>query len=229
MVLKRKRSSATFSSPTSVCSSDSYPQISSPLSYFYTQSKPVEPLYQKPSWPLARHDAETTSRDLNSRTRKRHKDDRPDEQTVYGVSAWIGAVIEMSTLADVCRCAATTISRLFEAQREQPHATPITSQSPQSLQSSAQPQRNTLHSFWQIRQPPASSSMAIDFPAALENHNKIACEDCDQALQDDDAMQLDEGSLEQEAACELCRRLVCDKCAILGDRRVCLSCATSAA
>ena len=230
MALKRKRSSPTLSSPFS-SDNDSLQKSSSPLPFFYTQSKPTEALYQKPAWSFPTYESDEPSthisRHLNSRTRKRHRDDRPDEESIHGVSCWLGAVVQMSTLADVCRCAASTISRLYEAQRQHPQAEPIPSQSalPATQSRAVGSQKNTLHSFWNIRaQPRPNDAMAIDPGPSLTS--EMRCEDCDSSLQPQDAMELDEGTLDQETACNWCRKHVCDKCAVLGDERVCLCCAT---
>lgn len=88
MALKRKRSSPGFSSPasdtTSTMSADSN---HGSLPFFYAQSKPVEPLYLKPTWSFPTYDDSTpqyrSTGDMNSRTRKRHRDDRPEEEDVY--------------------------------------------------------------------------------------------------------------------------------------------------
>lgn len=82
MGLKRKRSSPAFSSPLS--DSSDATTSSSPLPFFYTQSKPVEPLYQKPTWSFPTYDEGMNSQYLNSRTRKRHRDNRPDEEIIHG-------------------------------------------------------------------------------------------------------------------------------------------------
>ena len=237
MALKRKRSTPTFSSPASVDSSST----TNGLPFFYAQSKPTpsEALYQKPTWsfptyssapssPETHHSSDLSTR-LDSRTKKRHRDNRPDEQSIYGASCWIGAVIQMSTLADVCRCAASTISRLYEAQRLHPRAEPLPPSQPQAT--TIEPaQKSTLHSFWNISsspQPPATVPMAVDPSPNFVSNLDTRCEDCDGSLKQEDAMDLDDGTVEQETACHSCRRHVCDRCAVLGNARVCLACATS--
>ncbi|KAK3678662.1 hypothetical protein LTR37_021462 [Vermiconidia calcicola] len=81
MALKRKRSSPNFSSPLS-SASDASTQSSSPLSFVYAQSKPIESLYQKSTWSFPTYDSSERSH-LNSRTRKRHRDDRPDDESIH--------------------------------------------------------------------------------------------------------------------------------------------------
>ena len=238
MALKRKRSTPTFSSPSSIDSSNSLP-------FFYAQTKPTpsEALYQKPTWSFPTYSSSNSSSPetrhshssdlgtrLDSRTRKRHRDDRPDEHSIYGASScWLGAVIEMSTLADVCRCAASTISRLYEAQRQHPRAEPVISSEP-SHQTAAPAQRSTLHSFWNISsapQPPTTVPMMVDAMPTSTQRGEMRCEDCDGSIRQDDAMELDGGQLELEAACSSCTRQVCNRCAVLGNERICLACVTT--
>jgi hypothetical protein len=96
MGLKRKRSTPSLSggSPESYTSTST--QSTSPLSSIYTQTKPTEPFFQKPTWsfPTYESDASMSSHfHLGSRTRKRHRDDRPDESEVYGTAhAYVYAV-----------------------------------------------------------------------------------------------------------------------------------------
>jgi hypothetical protein len=125
----------------------------------------------------------------------------------------------VNNLADVCRHAATTIHRLFEAQKELPQASPVPSQLP-SIPQPTRSQRSTLHSFWSISHPPA----AVPPPNHAADGARMSCEDCDRALQPVDAMDLDESTLDSETQCTGCRRRICDACAVLGDERICLAC-----
>jgi hypothetical protein len=137
----------------------------------------------------------------------------------------------MRTLADVCRVAASTISRLYEAQKQHPDATPVMSSSDAMAAEAApsRPQKSTLHAFWKISTSPPihEDSMQLD-----NGHNANAgsdqsrCEDCDQALRNSNSMELDQDVLEQRTACAVCQRHVCDTCAVAGHERVCLSCAS---
>lgn len=225
MALKRKRSTTLLSSPLSNTTASSPPSSSSPIPLFYTANKPVTPLPSKANWPSSFYTFEP------SRTRKRHRDDRPAEALIHG-QCWIGAVIQMSTLADVCRVAASTINRLYQAQRERPQVEPVvsctaTQQEQQIGASAAQEQRSTLHRFWKIEQPPVANGI-VDLAmmgngTAMDAPGHARCEDCDGGLQSDDAMDLD-GSW-GEKTCYSCRRSICDSCAVLGDERVCMACA----
>ena len=222
MALKRKRSSPSLSSLASDGSVASPDQLFS----FYFQSKPIEPLFHKSSSPFPTYNEKPHREYLNSRTRKRHRDGRPDDQTVYGVSCWLGAVINMSTLADVCRCAASTINRLYDAQRQHPHASPVRSQTSMPQRQPNQPQKNTLHAFWRICQPPIEASLTTDSDHIPNTTPVSRCEDCDGALRHEEAMDIDEAVFEHETTCHICQRHVCDTCAIRGDVRICLSCSS---
>ncbi|EME49003.1 hypothetical protein DOTSEDRAFT_162981 [Dothistroma septosporum NZE10] len=203
MAIKRKRPSPGFSSPSST-GSDTTIQ-SSPLPSFYHRSTLIAPLYHKPTWSFPTYDDSPSSQYLNSRTRKRHRDNRPDAQQIH----------------------AHTIDRLYQAQRQHPDASPVLSQPVVQAQHPTQPQRSTLHSFWRIGQPPSTTMMAVDpGPMRLDTHMSFHCEDCDRPLKPADAMDVDEEILNQETRCASCERSICDTCAILGTSRTCLACAS---
>lgn len=102
MALKRKRSSPGFSSPASDTTSTSTDSNNGSLPFFYAQSKPTEPLYHKPTWSFPTYDdgAEQyrSVADMNSRTRKRHRDDRPGEEVVYCMIAPLDAALRAQEL-----------------------------------------------------------------------------------------------------------------------------------
>lgn len=107
MGLKRKRSSPTFSSPASDSSgaTNATTSSSSPLQFFYSQSKPVDPLYQKPTWSFPTYDEGLSSQHLNSRTRKRHRDDRPEDELIYGMLlTWFDSIRFHEWAADLRLC-----------------------------------------------------------------------------------------------------------------------------
>ena len=123
---------------------------------------------------------------------------------------------------------ASTVSKLFQAQRQQPHPEPVLSQSQQPNAARVeQPQRSTLHAFWRIPQPAprVTMHMSVDVQRDGTFDSALKCEDCDASIRKEDAMDLDDGMLDQETTCASCRRHVCDGCCVLGDQRVCLSCA----
>ncbi|KAI5369705.1 hypothetical protein Slin15195_G005800 [Septoria linicola] len=199
MALKRKRSSPAFSSPSSD-TSDATTQAS-PLPFFYHHSKPVEPIYSKPAWSWPTYDDSPAH--LNSRTRKRHRSrTRQEEEQTH----------------------AKTISKLYDAQRQHPNASPVLSQQV-ATPPETHVQRSTLHSFWRLGRPPVAMPMVVDVTPGLDRSMHPRCEDCDRDLQSVDAMDVDDIVVEQETRCQGCLRQVCDMCAVLGDRRICLGCA----
>ena len=235
MALKRKRSSPGFSSPssdtTSTASADSN---TGSLPFFYAQSKPIDTLYHKTTWSFPTYDdgAEQyrSMADMNSRTRKRHRDDRPEEEVVYCTD--VPPDCFSRDLGLTCRLSANTISRLFSAQRQHPHAEPLPSHDTAPTPRPDQPQRSTLHSFWRIPKPAPAPAPAFDAPMTLDappfvpsRDLDMRCEDCDDPLRADHDMDLDEDSMAQETGCISCKRCVCDRCAVLGTARICLSCA----
>lgn len=227
MTLKRKRSSPS-SSPSTINSDDSAMDTPA-IPFFYQQNKPVDAFAQKSNWSCPAYMEDSCGSHLNSRTRKRHRDNRPEEQEIYGVSRWIGAVINMSSLADACRCAASTIQRLYDAQRYHPDAEPIPS-APALAAPLAPAQRSTLHSFWNINQSSVVSEPTqtqLDVEMISNVPLPMNCEDCDRSLRYDDSMDVDEDLLRQEMACGICQRHVCDLCAVLGNERLCLACASN--
>ncbi|KAM0717275.1 hypothetical protein Q7P37_007127 [Cladosporium fusiforme] len=222
MLLKRKRSFNTLSSPTSDSSTNT-------VQSFYPHTKPIpSPLHDSKSAATS-FDPSTPSH-LNARTRKRHRDNRPDASTIHG-ACWLGAVIKMSALADVCRVTASTMQRLYDAQRASALSQAEEAQSLQQQQQMQmqQPvpqqtmtQRSTLHSFWRIAQPlPTVQPVQQPVSACSEG---LRCEDCDGGLKNEDAMEVDEMSVEDKA-CGSCRRRICDGCAVWGNERVCQACA----
>ncbi|KAH7120004.1 hypothetical protein B0J11DRAFT_73417 [Dendryphion nanum] len=151
------------------------------------------------------------SSDMGSRTRKRFRDNRPDERVVHE----------------------TTLQKLFLAQRVQPHASPILSAPIQPAIQAPQPpapvQKSTLHSFWKLPAPPAQAPP----PTIRVQHFQDAprCEDCDAPLRDEvDGMDVDvdgdvdAGGAANRFACCGCGRRVCGTCAVVKGERCCLTC-----
>ncbi|KAF2723948.1 hypothetical protein K431DRAFT_282642 [Polychaeton citri CBS 116435] len=232
MALKRKRSSPSFSPPHSNSSSSDASSTTSSMPRWYHQSKPVDSLRQKPTWSFptyedsdpSSHLNATPSSHLGSRTRKRHRDDRPEEAAVY----------------------ASTLNRLYEAQRKHLDAqAPVSHPPPPSSNSAMQQQhqyshvtspssqqRSTLHSFWQLpaSQPIAKSKghdvMQIDSVMGSASSLESRCEGCDGALKGEDSMDVDDRVLDVDTQCQGCGRHVCDSCSITAEQRVCLGCAS---
>ncbi|MCJ1440350.1 MAG: hypothetical protein MMC23_000833 [Stictis urceolatum] len=167
---------------------------------------------------------------LHSRTRKRFRDNRPDETSIHE----------------------STLSKLFLAQRPShaptPSPIPSTIPRPSSMSSttSARSQQASLHSFWAIpHRPTTSPSTNFTPPAfaslnhtadlanfggsfsALENRRK--CEDCDSWMGAGEGMDLDMDGMGGEGEdCRSCGRTVCAMCAVVevGVGRECLGCKT---
>lgn len=197
MALKRKRSSPTISSPASIASDAT--SASPPPFSFQHHNQPIE-LSHKPTWLSPTYD-DQPQQHLNSRTRKRYRNNRPDEKSVYGVSCWLGAVIDMSSLADVCRCAANTITMLYAAQKQLTVASTVplektTTPPPEPVQLPAQ--RTTLHSFWRIPQPPPATSMPTD-PCAHDASSKC---NPPHDLYQDDVMDIDGSVVNHDTMCQ---------------------------
>ncbi|KAF3004205.1 hypothetical protein E8E13_006806 [Curvularia kusanoi] len=151
--------------------------------------------------------------DWGNRTRKRVRDNRPDERAVHE----------------------NTVHKLFLAQRQHPHASPVPSDPQPSAQPAiavSKPQKSTLHSFWNIAAPPVQAPVfSYQATHAPNGAHTLRCDDCDAQLEaEDEGMDIDvdmdsiEGT--SSLACRKCGRNVCGRCAVVGDARHCLQCAT---
>ncbi|EON62493.1 hypothetical protein W97_01716 [Coniosporium apollinis CBS 100218] len=211
MALKRKRSNDGFSpiSTSSFLSTSTYgsqsptpaPRVQSTGSMIVDGPVPSNSIT---AWTTGVR--KPNSSDLNSRTRKRFRDNRPDESVIHE----------------------NTISKLFTAQREYPHAAPVLSQ-PLAPPPTAVPtsQKSTLHAFWNLPPTHAHTVSAQSHTAAFEEPQGLRCDDCDTALAPGDSMDVDMGGSAGEYTCASCGRRVCDTCAVVGDERRCLHCAMS--
>lgn len=218
MSTKRKRSGSLFAAPTIDASPT--PFFSSPvrLPEFFVQNKTLGPQSSPFSW--KQQSSPNTSQDegqqrLNSRTRKRYRDGRPEEAEIHGTHHCTPARRIHHANAYV----ASTVEKLFSAQRAHPHASPMLSQS--DLQSQFQPQdapqRSTLHSFWHLPQP--SQLPQHGMPATQQD--AMTCDGCDRVLTPEYGMD----TLDQDTACGACGKHVCNTCAITAEMRLCLDCA----
>ncbi|KAK6347237.1 hypothetical protein TWF696_007309 [Orbilia brochopaga] len=138
---------------------------------------------------------------VHSRTLKRWRNARPDEQTVHEY----------------------TISKLFSAQRNPPQQTEtpavtITHASPQS-----QPQQRNLLSFFARSQQQPSFVFSQHTSVAQTAPSRIACAHCEGALET--SFDDEEG---ERYACRGCSRKVCGGCSTGGEEwgmeRRCLDC-----
>ncbi|EPE27500.1 hypothetical protein GLAREA_04291 [Glarea lozoyensis ATCC 20868] len=217
MVLKRKRSDSEISCSSSLLSPP--PEQSNSM---------VMDSFQSPQNRIS------TPSLFSSRTRKRHRDNRPSEEDVHQ----------------------HTLSMLYTAQRNN-HASnvhiPGSSASalpvPVIPSSDKHPARqSSLHSFWRLPPNPRQASPSSIFSNSASTSPLTSsanraffeasnCEDCDASLNptdDGNAMDVDmamdttmDGQLSH--ACTACGKQVCHRCAIsnLGADRKCLMCAGS--
>ncbi|KAK5109097.1 hypothetical protein LTR62_007554 [Meristemomyces frigidus] len=179
MALKRKRSSYAVSSLSTINSDASIEQYSKAIGAYYQQQKPSPAPYEKPTWSLSTYDDRSSMQHLNSRTRKRHRDGRPDEEQVY----------------------ASTIFKLYQAQLTHPDASLQSSHVDFSTMNVPnKTQKSTLHSFWQL--PAARKQCGVaDMDCTCDATSKLdamCCEDCDATLRASNAM---ETSDERDFAC----------------------------
>ncbi|KAF2027009.1 hypothetical protein EK21DRAFT_72909 [Setomelanomma holmii] len=156
------------------------------------------------------------SGDWGNRTRKRFRDNRPDERAIHE----------------------STLHKLFAAQRNHPDASPVPSE-PVPFQlpatTTSKPQKSTLHSFWkQLPAPPVQPIFSMPSQVQQPDSQLPRCEDCDTALRSvNDSMDVDMdmdmgGAVESNPfACSDCGKNVCGTCAVVSTKRHCLQCATS--
>ncbi|PVI03328.1 hypothetical protein DM02DRAFT_612248 [Periconia macrospinosa] len=219
MALKRKRSDDA--SPISISSFGSMatPEGPSPTSHPHSFDGAMEmdmsSTRNTTGWDFSSIGrTKANSGDWGLRTRKRVRDNRPDEHIIHE----------------------NTINKLFTAQRKHPHAEPILSEPtlpPQPLPTIplAKPQKSTLHAFWNLPAPPVQP---IFHQAQQQNQflEVPRCEDCDTSLQTeadgmDVDMEIDGDFGGSPFSCNECGRKVCGTCAVVSDARHCLQCATS--
>jgi hypothetical protein len=224
MGLKRKRSDSEISSSSSL--------LSSPTSANMMSIDNYQPIL--------------TPSLFSSRTRKRHRDNRPSESDVHRMQCpFLSAQSPM-----LIPSTEHTLSLLYSAQQTPQSLfqapSPFQPQQPvESLPSSNQStQRSTLHSFWAIpssrRQtsPSSDSSSSTNTPSttpAMNNFFQVTnCEDCNASLNpadNGDAMDVDmmmDIDMDGENhACTSCGKQVCHSCSVrnLGADKRCLHCA----
>ncbi|KAF1842239.1 uncharacterized protein K460DRAFT_420168 [Cucurbitaria berberidis CBS 394.84] len=220
MVLKRKRS--VDDSPLSISSFGgvSTPEAQSPSPFPHrfdgAADMDVDISSRINAWDFSRA-SRVKGSDWGNRTRKRCRDNRPDERAIHK----------------------NTLNKLFAAQRQHPDASPIPSDSlpsQQPSQAAPKPQKSTLHSFWkQLPAPPVlSPTFAVPAPQHPEISHGPRCEDCDTLLRsENDSMDVDidmdmGGAVESSPfACGDCGKNVCATCAVVSMTRHCLQCATN--
>lgn len=166
-----------------------------------------------------------------NRTRKRVRDNRPDEHAIHGTET----PLRQLTQQPPDNHPENTMHKLFLAQRQNAHASPIHSEPQPPTQPAitvSKPQKSTLHSFWNISAPPVQAPV-FSYQATQHQHNAQGprCDDCDSQLKAEEGdmdMDIDMNGSEGAWAwaCHNCGRNVCGRCAVVSDARLCLSCAT---
>lgn len=234
MYLKRKRSESEISTTSSL--------LSSPLHSNNSNSMHIDsPSIASPNL-------------FSSRTRKRHRDNRPNEETVHRMSP--NPNNPSSACQILMNSTEHTLSLLYSAQQP---SNINTSSMPPPSPSAISPRtiiphppntathQASLHSFWQLpsnRQvSPGSdssytSSTSVSPKTIIHPHFLPSnCEDCDASLANqeegnemdvDTMMDIDMyGAGETNHACTSCGKQVCHSCAVsnLGLERKCLGCA----
>jgi hypothetical protein len=127
---------------------------------------------------------------------------------------------------------ASTVEKLFHAQKAHPHASPQPSQLPQHqsyLQSPSRPpaapppapQNSTLHSFWHL--PQASQISQYEIAPRIPQQEVLVCDGCDGVIVSESPYGMD--TLDIETMCKACGKHVCNTCAITAETRLCLDCA----
>ena len=174
------------------------------------------------------HQPESTSSQLHSRTRKRFRDNRPDESTIHGTPI-LPSLLVLALPTDFWTPPETTYNKLFAAARSPP---PFSySMSPSTSISPARPQppqrQHSLHNFWSI----PSSAPSVSDPLTIVPSSVATCEDCEAPFDVDVFMggMDDEDAKGAEFGCQSCGRRVCGMCAVVevGVGRECLQCRTS--
>lgn len=216
--MKRKASHLDGGSDSNPWTSIS-PRSDSSVTSFDSPDRIFKPV----PWMMYPGSATNTSYGLNSRTRKRFRDNRPDINTIHQ----------------------STLTKLYNAQRaEQPAPSDIAISLTPSIELPTNhdeahqpaPTQKSLHAFFNIRQPmPVMAKLASSTYQHVQ-HLPELCGDCGSHLssqstgasRDHDRMDVDNQLatfLEEDYSCAACQKHVCDMCAVRGDQRICLECA----
>lgn len=229
-ILKRKRSDSEISTTSSL--------LSSPLSNPFMNFDSFQSQQQIPTPSL-----------FASRTRKRHRDNRPSQADVHRK---LFLALSTAELLSLTLSPEHTLSLLFSAQNshsqpqsfiQQTQQAPI---APVPMNTESGGHQSSLHSFFTIpsaRQssPSSLSSNSSNQSADTSMHmatmpslfQATNCDDCDVPLGQGGADGMDVDMMDVDVAsggnyaCEQCGRMVCHGCAVsnLGQQRRCLNCA----
>lgn len=127
-------------------------------------------------------------------------------------------------------CIASTVEKLFHAQKAHPHASPQPSQQPHPQdqyplqylsQEAPPPQRSTLHSFWHL--PRISQIPQHGTAPRIPQQDVLLCDGCDGRLVPESPHGMD--TLDADTMCTACGRHFCNTCSIAAETRLCLDCA----
>ncbi|KAI8938712.1 hypothetical protein NX059_004580 [Plenodomus lindquistii] len=213
MTIKRKRSDDSSSSDSLSTPETQSPSFFSRYDGAMDMDMDTDSSSRPNPWSFA-NASRVKSSDWGYRTRKRFRDNRPDEQSIHE----------------------TTLTKLFAAQHT-PLASPLPP--PPTQPTHTRPllhtQKSTLHSFW--KQLPTPPVRPLIFPIQPRQPQHVLqlpqCDDCDAPLVNDGHdmdvdMDCDMGGAVEGSpfSCCECGKSVCGTCAVVGARRVCLGCAT---
>jgi len=202
MGIKRKRSTSDLTIAAPVLSPSPTSSLSESPNLKAGVIDPIRPLAPSKGW--LKNWVGDISFSLNSRTRKRYRDNRPDEQSIYQY----------------------TIAKLFGAQKPRaPEATTVIQT--KELKPTPVVHQPTLHSFWNIPPSRHDSPVSIADRQFVSQPSIVECEECFVTITNiqsiDDSLVIPFAT--DDAKCETCQRVVCYDCAVGGiGSRQCVSC-----
>ncbi|TLS28640.1 hypothetical protein PpBr36_01882 [Pyricularia pennisetigena] len=204
-ILKRKRSESELSFSS---------QLSSP-------PRPGDAYFAFPVTPIGLSFSSTRSSNpshLNSRTIKRHRDNRPSENEVHQHT--------LELLYSARDVPSEHLQQVQQRAHYQPPASFASTQHQGQQQTSATRQ-TSLHSFWNL--PRTSSKAPTMMPSFSPSTDlgSTSCEDCGSSLRSDDGMMDVDGDGcggAEACGCNACGKVVCFSCSVgnLGEHRRCL-------
>ncbi|KAI6350070.1 hypothetical protein MCOR25_010606 [Pyricularia grisea] len=206
-ILKRKRSESELSFSS---------QLSSP-------PRPGDAYFAFPVTPIGLSFSTRSSNPshLNSRTVKRHRDNRPSENEVH-----------QHTL-ELLYSARDVPSEHLQHAQQRAHIQPpanFASTQQQCQQQTPATRQTSLHSFWNLPRTSSKATAMISSLSPSTDLGSSSCEDCGSRLRSDDGMMDvdDDGCGSAEGcSCNACGKVVCFSCSVgnLGEHRRCLMCA----
>jgi hypothetical protein len=175
--------------------------------------------------------------ELGSRTRKRHRDNRPDEATVFRMLRQLGyraAELTKEIWRRLTKCIEKTISKLFAAQRR-PEAAPILSEDTVAQHNRTCGNQPTLFAFWndtwdhRYLERAAAPTFANYSLESIHDFELNHCSHCETLLRSSPGANMHVPidlslSIQEAFGCANCGKLVCDLCAVEREKRSCLEC-----